>query len=735
MMDLSSTKPANRDYSYTQNRELSWLRFNERVLEEALDDSVPLHERLKFISIFTTNLDEFYMIRVGSLTDLILIKDHSIDNKSGLTPAEQLDKIYEETQRLSARRDAILTALEPVMKEQSFTRITPENMSGADRKATAAYFRSYVLPVLSPQIIGLHHPFPHIENLRMHLAVRLKKGDTVIYGIVPVPKMLPRLFFTDEQETRYILMEDLILLHMDQIFDAFEVLDKSVIVVTRNADINTEEGLLDEDVDYRMFMKKILKKRDRLAPVRLEYSSGISKQTLQFLQDQLGLNDKNSFHLTTPIDLSFVFLLEDKLPLPLTRTLLYLPHKPRTIVPIGRRESVTELVNRQDLLLYYPFEDIDLFLQLVRESARDPHVISIHITIYRLARNSKLVEYLVKAAEAGKEVVVLMELRARFDEENNINWSETLIEAGCKVFYGFDDYKTHSKVCLITSIADNQLHYITQVGTGNYNESTSRLYTDLSLITADQAIGKDANHFFKDMLVGVPDGQYSDLIASPFTLKERVIEHIDEQIDRAKQGKDASMTFKLNSMTDRELIDKLAEASQAGVQVDMIIRGICCLLPGVPGKTDNIRIRAIVGRFLEHARIYAFGRGETAKVYISSADFMTRNTEKRVEIAAPIKDPDCKKKIFEILDDQLKDNVKARVMQPNGTYQHVETDEPPFSSQAGEMLKAKRAEAELEEEKTRAGVRYAAERKTQAPPADTQTAGLWERIKRLFSGK
>ena len=724
MMDLSSTKPANRDYSYTQNRELSWLRFNERVLEEALDDSVPLHERLKFISIFTTNLDEFYMIRVGSLTDLILIKDHSIDNKSGLTPAEQLDKIYEETQRLSARRDAILTALEPVMKEQSFTRITPENMSGADRKATAAYFRSYVLPVLSPQIIGLHHPFPHIENFRMHLAVRLKKGDSTIYGIVPVPKMLPRLFFTDEEETRFLLMEDLILFHMDQIFDQYQVLDKSTIVVTRNADINTEEGLLDEDIDYRIFMKKILKKRDRLAPVRLEYSPGISKHTLAFFQEQLGLTSANSFQLTTPIDLSYVFDLEDKLPPHLTRTLLYLPHKPRTTVLMRRGESVTERINRGDLLLYYPFEDIDLFLQLVQESAQDPHVISIHITIYRLARNSKLVESLVKAAEAGKEVVVLMELRARFDEENNINWSETLIEAGCKVFYGFDDLKTHSKVCLITSIMDNQLHYITQVGTGNYNESTSRLYTDLSFITADQSIGQDANHFFKDMLVGVSDGQYGELINSPFLLKERVLALMDAQIERARQGLEASMLFKLNSMTDRDIIDKLAEASQAGVEVDMIVRGICCLLPGVPGKTDNIRIRSIVGRFLEHARVYAFGRGESAIVYISSADFMTRNTENRVEIAAPIKDPGCKAKIFQILDDQLRDNVKARCMQPDGTYLPVDSEAAPFSSQAAEIQKAKRAEEQLERTKAEVADH----------PVKSHPTGFWEKVKRVFLG-
>ncbi len=389
---------------------------------------------------------------------------------------------------------------------------------------------------------------------------------------------------------------------------------------------------------------------------------------------------------------------------------------------------MTDLVKRQDLLLYYPFEDIDLFLQLVKESAENPHVISIHITVYRLARNSKLVEYLTKAAEAGKEVVVLMELRARFDEENNINWSETLIEAGCKVFYGFDDYKTHSKVCLITSIEDNQLHHITQIGTGNYNESTSRLYTDLSLMTADQAIGQDANDFFKDMLIGNPHGRYQQLIASPFTLKETVLELMDEQIDLARQGQPASMIFKLNSMTDREIIDKLAQASQAGVQIDMIVRGICCLLPGVPGKTDNIRIRSIVGRFLEHARIYSFGKGESAKVYISSADFMTRNTENRVEIAAPILDPEWIRKIFDILEDQLRDNVKARRMQPDGTYQRVESDAPAFSSQAHEMLKAKQAQSRMQEQKTEEMQPGPSAASTDRPPTPRS---LWERLKRI----
>lgn len=688
---------SGKDYSYTQNRELSWLRFNERVLEEAFDESVPLFERLKFISIFTSNLDEFFMIRVGSLSDLILVQKPVIDSKSGLTPNEQLDRIYKETRRLTEQKDQVFQTVENLLREQAFTHLTEDELTGSERKTIDQYFRRYVMPVLSPQVIGTHHPFPHLENLSMHIAVRLQKNENTIYGIIPVPKRVPRVFFTDGT-SRFILMERMMLMYVEEIFNQFTVLDKSVIVVTRNADINADDGLLDEDIDYRVHMKKILKKRARLAPVRLEYSPTMSKPTLQFFLQQMGLTNKNSFRMNSPIDMSYVYGLESKLPKSLTRTHLYLPHKPQTIVARNPGQRVVDLVKQKDILLYYPYEDIDLFLQLIKEASEDPNVISIQITIYRLAGNSKLIEYLSKASENGKDVIALMELRARFDEENNINWSEALIDAGVKVFYGFDDYKAHSKVCLITYIKDNKLNYITQIGTGNYNESTSKLYTDLSLLSADQRIGYDASEFFKNMMISTLDGRYEHLLASPFSLKDAMIDHIDEQITKAKAGEPARLTFKLNSLTDRNLIDKLAEASQAGVRIDMVVRGICCLLPGVPGKTENIHIRSIVGRFLEHARIYAFGEGEEAKVYISSADFMTRNTEKRVEIATPIYDADAKKKIFEILDAQFKDNVKARVMQPDGTYLPIVTDDPPFNSQAYEMQKARQTYAELQQE-------------------------------------
>lgn len=730
------TAPSAKDYSYTQNRELSWLRFNERVLEEALDPTVPIFERLKFVSIFTSNLDEFFMIRVGSLTDVLLVKDTVVDSKSGLSPAEQLDRIYDEVARLSIRKDEIFHTVTQLLREANFVNLCDADLVGTERKTVDQYFQSYVKPVLSPQIIGSHHPFPHIENLSIHIAVRLQKNQNIIYGLIPVPKYLPRIFYTDPSNTRFVLMEQIILMHVEEIFDQFTVLDKSIIVVTRNADINTDEGLLDEDIDYRMHMKKILKKRARLSPVRLEYSPSISKQTLQFFLQQLGLTNKNSYRMESPIDMSFVFSLEGKLPKALARTYLYLPHKPLTIVPKEPGERVSDLVAKKDILLQYPYEDIDLFLQLIKEAAEDPHVISIHITIYRLARNSKLVEYLSKASENGKDVIALMELRARFDEENNINWSESLMESGVKVFYGFDDYKAHSKVCLITSIEDNKLLYTTQIGTGNYNESTSKQYTDLSLITRDQRIGQDASEFFKDMMIGTLEGRYDHLIASPYTLKDTVIDLIDEQIRLAEDGEPALLTFKLNSLTDRNIIDKLAEASQAGVQVNMIIRGICCLLPGVPGKTENIHIRSIVGRFLEHSRIYAFGSGETAKIYISSADFMTRNTEKRVEIATPIYDPDAKAKIFDILDIELRDNVKARVMQPDGTYRPVESVEPPLNSQTFEMVRAQKTKAELDaraEETAKAQAKAAALTPPEVRQEQTQRT-WWQKLLDRFRG-
>lgn len=712
------------DYTYTQNREISWLRFNERVLEEALDETVPLFERAKFISIFMTNLDEFFMIRVGSLSDLLLVGDKGVDSKSGLTAKDQLQAIHKAVRKLIAKKDRVYEEIEAQFRLNLFQNVTPHELTGEENKKLASYFQNFVRPVLSPQIIGSHHPFPHLENLKIHIVLGIEKNETRLHGIIPLPKSLPRVYFLNEKKNRYILMEQIILHFADQIFSHYTVTDKSIMSITRNADINTSDSLPDEDYDYRNYMKKILKKRDRLAPVRLEYTSTMGSETLSFFQKKLGLTQENSFITNSPIDMRYIFSLENDLPVHAVRKVKYLTHTPYNLEQIPPHTSIADAIREKDRLLYYPYENIDFFLQLIKEAATDPEVISIHITIYRLARNSKLIESLVKAAENRKDVIVLMELRARFDEENNINWSETLIEAGVKVFYGFDDYKAHSKVCLITYIRNNKLQMITQVGTGNYNESTSKQYTDLSLLTADTGIGSDAAKFFQDMLIGNLDGVYEHLLASPYTLKSTMLTLIDEQIEVQREHGNGLIRLKLNSLTDREIIDRLKEASQAGVKVQMMIRGICCLLPGIEGKTENIEIRSIVGRFLEHARIYAFGEDDNVKIYLSSADFMTRNTEKRVEIAAPIYDEDAKAKTLAIFGRQWQDNTKARVMLPDGSYQAREQGGMLVNAQDWELKLAKDAAQENKVEQKRTTPRVHHEK--------PKPLTLWERILALF---
>lgn len=677
------------DYSYTQNREISWLRFNERVLEEAIDPAVPLFERLKFISIFTSNLDEFFMIRVGSLSDLLLVGDKGVDSKSGMNAKEQLDAIHRQVRKLISKKDKIYKELEEELRKELFAHVRLDELTAEEEASLAAYFQSFVRPVLSPQIIGSHHPFPHLENLKIHIALGLQKKDNFLQGIIPLPASLPRVYFLNDAHTRYLLMEEVIYHFADQIFDHYTVTDKSIFCITRNADINTDDSLPDEDYDYRNYMKKILKKRARLAPVRLEHTLTMSPQTLRFFQKKLGLTPENSYASQSPFDLQYAFSLESEIPVGKAKRMKYQQHQPAFPNILGENTSVTDAIREKDRLLYYPYENIDFFLEWIKEAANDPEVISIHITIYRLARNSKLVEYLIKAAENGKDVIVLMELRARFDEGNNINWSEELMEAGVKVFYGFDDYKAHSKICLVTYIRDNRLHTITQIGTGNYNESTSKQYTDLSLMTAHPGIGSDATRFFQDMLLGNLDGQYAHLLASPYTLKSAMLALIDEQILQQQEHGNGYIRLKLNSLTDREIIDALMRASQAGVKVKMIIRGICCLLPGIPGKTENIEIRSIVGRFLEHARIYAFGSGDDTEVYLSSADFMTRNTEKRVEIAAPIYDAKARKKALAIFDRQWEDTLKARYMDSDGQYLPFQNPIEQRNTQDEELRRAK----------------------------------------------
>ena len=677
--------------TFTQNRELSWLSFNDRVLSEATDETVPLLERLKFVSIFTSNLDEFFMIRVGSLFDLMELKDQSRDSRSGWTPAEQLQAIYAAVRPLYHKREEICLELEQQLRLHGICRLTYPELAPTEQKFAAQYFRSSIAPILSPQIVDTHHPFPHLKNKTIHVGAWVKFKSREVFAVVPLPDALPPVLFLPGSELRYIHTEELIFAFLEQVFPGYTVLEKVVFCVTRNADINPEDEAFDFDNDdFRKKMKKVLKQRMRLAPVRLELSRPISPAFSAYLQQRLPISEEQMFVTAAPLKLEYVFSLPSRLPEIKRRALTYPPFTPCPAAGIHPQESMIRQVMRKDRMLSYPFEKMEPFLRLIKEAAYDPAVISIKITIYRLARKAKLVDYLCAAAEHGKDVTVLIELRARFDEQNNIDWSERLEEAGCTVIYGFEDYKVHSKICLITRQEHGEIRYITQVGTGNYNEKTAEQYTDVSLLTADQRIGQDAVEFFKNMSIGNLDGAYRELLVAPNSLKRTIIQRMDEEIAKRDKGR---ILIKINSITDVDLIEKLKQASCAGVKIDMIVRGICCILPGVPGKTENVRIRSIVGRYLEHSRIYCFGTGSEEKMYISSADFMTRNTQRRVEVACPIHDRAAREKLHQILDFCLADNTKARILQSDGTYRHCPQGETPVDSQQALMDAAQQAEA------------------------------------------
>ena len=672
-MGTTTEGRTDNNFSYTQDRELSWLRFNERVLEEAEDLAVPLYERMKFAAIFQSNLDEFFMIRVGSLTDLSLLKETHIDNKTGMTPSEQLREIMKAVPALYKRRDRAVAELERELETFGVRRLHPSVLEKKDRKFLDEYFESYLSPVISPQIVDARHPFPHLANLSLTVAVLLHeagghKGDQPEYGLIPMSPAIPRVVWLPGDGVRYLLAEDVLLEYADQIFSHYEIAERAIVRVSRNADINPDDESFDVEEDYRRHMKKILKKRARLAPVRLELEDAPSEKLIKYLCERLELRREQVFCGKTPLDLSYVYELDAKLTGTRRSELTYPPFAPYPARDVDPNENLVRQALRRDILCSYPFESMEPFLRLIREAAYDPNVISIKITVYRLARKAKLIDYLIAAAENGKDVTVLMELRARFDEQNNINWSEELEEAGCQIQYGFEGYKVHSKLCLITRREKGKIQYITQVGTGNYNEKTAKLYTDLSLITSDPGIGTDAAEFFKNMAISDLDGAYVDLLVAPHGLKPRLLELIGEQ---ARKGEEGRIILKMNSLTDRDLIDALAEASQAGVDIDLIIRGICCLRPGIEGKTERIRVRSIVGRFLEHSRIYCFGRNAADGLYISSADFMTRNTERRVEVACPVKAAAARERILSLLDVLLSDNVKARRMDPLGQYERM----------------------------------------------------------------
>ena len=682
---------------YTQNRELSWLAFNERVLAEAADESVPLLERLKFASIFTSNLDEFFMIRVGSLFDLMGVEPDRRDSRSGMTPEEQLHAIYDAVRPLYREREAVCLGLERLLRRYDICRLEWKELTGSEKKYCQRYFHSEVEPIISPQIVDTHHPFPHLKNNVLHIGAWVKYRSRDVFGVIPMPEALPGvLFLPCDEGLRYIHMEELLLHHAGDIFANYDVRAKCVFRVTRNADINPEDEAfdMDENDDFRKKMRKALRQRTRLAPVRLELSERISGDFLEYLKKRLPVTDEQVFFTSAPLRLDYAFSLAGKLADPeLRRALTYPEFKPCRNAQIRTGESMIRQISRSDKLLSFPFESMSPFLTLLKEASEDPDVISIKITIYRLARKAKLVEYLCAAAENGKVVTVFIELRARFDEQNNIDWSERLEDAGCNVFYGFESYKIHSKICLITRRERGEIRYITQVGTGNYNEKTAEQYTDVSLLTANRDIGQDAVEFFKNMSIGELDGEYRHLLVSPYSLKREVLRLMDGEIAKGSAGR---MRFKINSLTDMDIIERLRKASRAGVRIDMVVRGICCILPGIPGETENIHIVSIVGRFLEHSRIYCFGEGEDERMYISSADFMTRNTQRRVETACPIYDSAVRAKLNGIMDLCLMDNVKARELHADGSYSPVHGGEERFDAQQLQMERAIDAAAEPE---------------------------------------
>ena len=655
------------EQGYTQNRELSWLQFNARVLAEAEDENVPLLERFKFLAIFTSNLDEFFMIRVGSLCDMAAVDKEHTDSKSGLTAKEQLHLIYKAVEPLYARRDAAFYDVDSKLSAIGLRRLTMDSLAPDEQKYIKRYFKDIIAPVLSPQIVDSHHPFPHLEGKVLHIAALLSHKKTERLGLLPVPASLPPVVFLPETPSRYILTEDILLAYADHVFEMYDVLEKTVLCVTRNADIQVDDETFGvEGGDFRKKMEKLLRQRRRMAVVRVEINRPISDHFKEHFRSRFEVSDAQIFlSRTAPLKLGYAFSLGEHLPEKKRAFLSDAPFTPQQPAMLSAGQSLLKAALQRDILLSYPYESMEPFLQMIREAANDPAVLAIRITIYRLASKAKLVEYLCAAAENGKDVTALIELRARFDEQNNIDWSERMEEAGCKIIYGFEDYKVHSKICLITRRERGAVRHITQVGTGNYNEKTAKQYTDVSLITADERIGQDAGAFFNNMALGNLSGRYSRLFVAPTSLKNNILALMDEQIAK---GKDGYILLKFNSLTDIDVIAKLREASCAGVTVEMIVRGICCLLPGVPGHTENITVTSIVGRFLEHSRIYVFGRGDEEKMYISSADLMTRNTERRVEIACPIDDPAVRTRLHDILYAMQHDTVKARVLQPDGTY-------------------------------------------------------------------
>lgn len=662
------------DISFTQNRELSWLKFDQRVLEEANDKDVEALERLKFFSIFDTNLEEFFMVRVGSLTDFKNLKKKPIDNKSGLTSDEQIEAILRECLDLYRRKDQVYNQIVDELKVNGINLLKVSELNEKDRKYVEYYFNTKIEPILNFQVVDRVHPFPRLPNLALYVVFSLitnKEDKSKHVGLIQVPDKIKR--YLKINDTSFVFIEDIIKEFGDQVFEGYGVENRYTISLTRNTDISYDDDDYDIDQDFRDYMKSKLKKRKRLHPVRLEVDMDLDDDSIKFLTAQFDLDKENIFVTKSLMQAGFLFGLVDDLPENIISKHTYEPFYPQQSVMVDDNKKMIDQINKKDIILSYPYESMDPVIRLLEEAADDENVVSIKITLYRIASDSKIAKALIKASENGKDVIVLMELRARFDEDNNILWSSRLEDAGCKILYGFDNYKTHSKVCLITRVDnDGNINYISQVATGNYNEKTAKLYTDFSLMTSNEAIGQDAKDLFDNIMLGNLEGEYNNLLVSPKSMQEGLDELINEQIEIQRTSGEGYIRLKLNSISDRKLIDKLSEASNEGVEIVMLVRGICCILPGIKDRTENIQVYSLVGRYLEHHRVYQFGRADNCKLYISSADFMTRNIRNRMEVAVPIYDEFIKKRILKFMDVMLSDDVKIRRLLPNGEYTKVQ---------------------------------------------------------------
>ncbi len=666
---------------FYDNRELSWLKFNARVLEEAFDEETPLFERLRFVQIFCSNLDEFFMIRVGSLHDKMLFDSKDTENKTNMTAKEQLVEIAKRVKQLLPVKDDAYSAIMDGLKNYGVEHLAVKDLSPEEDAYFRAFFTREIQPLLFTGVVDKKHPVPFLKSGEIYVGVAIRKKDDaarkVTFGILPASENFPKLVWLPGTG-KFLLIEELISHYAEQVFKNFEIISRCIFRVTRNADIAIDEGLYDHDVDFRDIMSDLVKKRKKLQPVRLEFLGKPDDSIAALIAKTLKVRDSFIFWQTAPLTMDFLSSVERKLEK--NSELFFAPLTPQKSPAIDTKRPMIEQIKQHDIMLNYPYENINQFIRLLEEAAENPDVVSIKITLYRVARDSKIISALTRAAENGKDVLALVELRARFDEENNIGWSKCLEDAGVTVIYGLDELKVHSKLLLITLRDGNDVSYITQVGTGNYNERTSKLYTDLTLMTADRDFGSDASVVFNALAVGNTVESTNKLLVAPKGLKSRIVELIDNEITYKDKG---YIGIKMNSLTDKDIIEKLAEASRAGVKIELVVRGICCLIAGVEGDTENIRVISIVGRFLEHSRIYIFGTGDRRRVYISSADFMTRNTERRVEVAAPLLDKSIADRAVEIFETMLRDNVKAREQDSDGNYYHVQPKEgePRLNSQ------------------------------------------------------